>query len=1315
MEKCRAVPARFRAGVLLLVALLCLPGLGAAASRTYTTDADFDEGVLTGLQHDTVPDQLQLTVEPKMMPFIWMPNNGQGTISKVNTDTGQEVGRYRISPHEYSMPSRTTVDLRGDCWVGVRQAGTVVKIGLYEAGEWIDRNSDGICQTSYDANADGDITGDELLPWGADECVLFEVVLVPGYEGSYVPGTYTGPYDYEYWGVAPRSLAVDAENNLWAGTWSTSKFYYVDGSTGAIMRTVDVSPWGHNAYGAVTDRNGVIWSSSLNGSHVLKLDPRTNPPTITRVDFGRAVYGVGVDYLGHLFATHPYDPCGLSRVNIDTNEIEWTQDKPEINHPRGVVCTADNDVWLGNSNSNNVTRYDNDGNLKATIPANVPSGVAVDTAGKVWVCDLGDDYIHRIDPATNEIELSKAILGSGGHYTYSDMTGVISWSVTSKQGLWTVTYDSGAAASPWGTVSWHGEEPEGSSIAVEVRSSENQEDWSGWELALNGNPFVVTPNGRYLQVRVALETSYGAAGPPVLYDLTIRNHPRPLRTLSHSSFERSLHPWATFAAGPGAANTWRRALTSDPLAHSGIYAASAEVEDEGLTGLVLRLPVEPTGAMETTLRAWVYLADRTVGDASTFVGLSFADTIGESLSDMTPAFGWRVDSATTSTLYLYDSQESLSLGLATGAWHLVQLQHTRDTHHFQFWLDGILIRELAVPPSTGHTATFALLCASGLGASARQQAYFDDVSVLLVGHPRPTATRPFALLDLRERVVQGATVPYTLQYGNGYPMLGLDPITSTLSDSIYVGLSLPAGYALSSAAPAPTRTGSDGPIWELPMPAQGQAGLINLEAVVPTGAAEPVTDRMWAWATAAAGAETTDPPSPPGVTVPPDAVWGAPQDLLPQRIELGPQPDLWVRKQGPRFASPGDTVDYAITVGNCGDVPAANVVVRDLVPDLLGNGDRIVGNLASLAPGDIWTGILSGTLPWGIPGGALVLNTAYTPTAPSEAATANNTAVCTTTIQAAHDPNEIVNSPFGGCDRGQLLTYMLLCENTGVGTAYGVYATCELASGLDASTLRVSSPALMRYDPVSRTLVWDIGELTAGQGASAWLTLRVAGDARRARPVVEQAVIYFPSVPETTPTRIVYNVVNSTFSDIAWNHWAILPIEQTYEATIVGGYPDGTYRPTLTVTRDQMGVYMARALAGGDASVPDGPATPTFTDVDPAHWAYKYIEYAAESGVIGGYGDGTYRPGLTVDRGQMAVFIARAVAGGDSLVPTAPPTATFPDVAPGTAWEWAWKYVEYTVSRGVVGGYGDGTYRPAVVCTRDQMAVFVTRAFALPS
>jgi hypothetical protein len=39
--------------------------------------------------------------------------------------------------------------------------------------------------------------------------------------------------------------------------------------------------------------------------------------------------------------------------------------------------------------------------------------------------------------------------------------------------------------------------------------------------------------------------------------------------------------------------------------------------------------------------------------------------------------------------------------------------------------------------------------------------------------------------------------------------------------------------------------------------------------------------------------------------------------------------------------------------------------------------------------------------------------------------------------------------------------------------------------------------------------------------------------------------------------------------------------------------------------------------------------------------------------------------------------------------------------------------VEYCVEHGVVQGYEDGLYRPERVVTRDQMAVYVARAFEL--
>jgi hypothetical protein len=147
-----------------------------------------------------------------------------------------------------------------------------------------------------------------------------------------------------------------------------------------------------------------------------------------------------------------------------------------------------------------------------------------------------------------------------------------------------------------------------------------------------------------------------------------------------------------------------------------------------------------------------------------------------------------------------------------------------------------------------------------------------------------------------------------------------------------------------------------------------------------------------------------------------------------------------------------------------------------------------------------------------------------------------------------------------------------------------------------------------------------------------------------------------------------------------------------------------------------MAVYISRALAGGDAYVPTNPAQVSFPDVLREYWAYPYVEYARTHSIVTGYPDGSYQPTAALDRGQMAVFIARAMAGGDDNVPNPTcddATQPFPDVACDF---WARRYIQYIVdpSRGVTRGYPDGDYHPEYVCTRDQMAVFVARAFELP-
>ena len=182
--------------------------------------------------------------------------------------------------------------------------------------------------------------------------------------------------------------------------------------------------------------------------------------------------------------------------------------------------------------------------------------------------------------------------------------------------------------------------------------------------------------------------------------------------------------------------------------------------------------------------------------------------------------------------------------------------------------------------------------------------------------------------------------------------------------------------------------------------------------------------------------------------------------------------------------------------------------------------------------------------------------------------------------------------------------------------------------------------------------------------------------------------------------------------DLPPGHWAYEETVACLSAGVVLGYDDDLYHPDWRVTRDQMAVYISRGLADGDSNVGPGPENPSFADVPENHWAYRHVEYAVANSVVQGYGDGRYKPGLELDRAQMAVFIARAMCGGEEGVPQLGcDGALFSDVECDF---WARIHIEYIASQGVTLGYPDGRYHPEQMCSRDQMAVYVARAFGLP-
>lgn len=199
----------------------------------------------------------------------------------------------------------------------------------------------------------------------------------------------------------------------------------------------------------------------------------------------------------------------------------------------------------------------------------------------------------------------------------------------------------------------------------------------------------------------------------------------------------------------------------------------------------------------------------------------------------------------------------------------------------------------------------------------------------------------------------------------------------------------------------------------------------------------------------------------------------------------------------------------------------------------------------------------------------------------------------------------------------------------------------------------------------------------------------------------------------------IYGALLTSFTDVLATDWSYSYVEACVEAGIVGGYWDGTYKPTSEVDRAAMAVFVARGLTGGDTLVPEpaAGAEPRFSDVAADHWAYRYVEYCAGAGIVQGYPGGTYHPSEVVSRGQMAVYVARAAANppGDASVPEVPAgtPATFTDVTADGDSAWCHKYVEFIADLGVVQGYWDGSYRPGDTVTRGQMAVYIARAFGL--
>ncbi len=520
--------------------------------RTYTTDADFDQGTLVDANH-TAPNnnQLQLNKTSTPFPFVNIAASARGTTVRIDVNTGSVTGEYRTAPDGMGRnPSRTTVDKFGNVWVANRDEsaggkGSVARIGLVTGGTranadgtpnpagqfvkppfayntCVDRNSDNLIKTSSGlanilgwTNAGGADT-DGGVSTAEDECVI---------NYTRVTGTNT------------RTVAVDGDNDVWVGGFGDLDHEKLDGGTGQPVAGTQFN-LGCGGYGGLIDPAGTLWSAR-GGSGLLRFN--TGALSGACLGFSRGDYGLGLDpntgEIWHTFLS------GNAVMKLAPNGAVLGTFNHGNNNAQGVAVDKDGNVWVAHSlfGATTVGHLRTNGTFVGNVSlpgGNGPTGVAVDANGKVWVANINSNNAMRIDPNAGPIggggfpvgAVDKTVdLGAGaGPYNYSDMTGSVLGNITAPQGTWTVVQDGGVAGTKWGKVTWNtepqGSEPPGTSITFEARVADTEAALSSQSFVpvSNGAPFSLT--GRFIEVRATLKPN-ASGDSPVLSDVRIESTP----------------------------------------------------------------------------------------------------------------------------------------------------------------------------------------------------------------------------------------------------------------------------------------------------------------------------------------------------------------------------------------------------------------------------------------------------------------------------------------------------------------------------------------------------------------------------------------------------------------------------------------------------------------------------------------------------------------------------------------------------------------------------------------------------------------------
>jgi peptide/nickel transport system substrate-binding protein len=140
----------------------------------------------------------------------------------------------------------------------------------------------------------------------------------------------------------------------------------------------------------------------------------------------------------------------------------------------------------------------------------------------------------------------------------------------------------------------------------------------------------------------------------------------------------------------------------------------------------------------------------------------------------------------------------------------------------------------------------------------------------------------------------------------------------------------------------------------------------------------------------------------------------------------------------------------------------------------------------------------------------------------------------------------------------------------------------------------------------------------------------------------------------------------SPFSDVAMTDWFFEPVMEGLQNNLIGGFPDGTFKPNDPITREQVSKILVRAKGIDETSTvlmsqqqDIISKVPDWSQV--SEWAKLFVINAIAANLMKGDPSGNFRALASLTRAETAVIGVRMMG-----TPSPTPTSTTPPVTGGT-------------------------------------------------